>query len=137
MITQHESVIYINPSRILKCNHPTLNQGLHTKVILTPNLRIRIQVPKPNGRVQRLQPGLIILTQGCQYRHYTPAAAYKTHLPLCQGALGFLLEETCSHTISHVRCTVGYSMGKGWIEVCLWAEKEENRAQLSKHKLQD
>lgn len=48
----------------------------------------------------------------CQYSHYTQAAAYKTHLPLCQRALGFLLEETCSH-ISLVHCTVGKDV-VGW-----------------------
>ena len=49
----------------------------------------------------------------CQYSHYTQAAAYKTHLPLCQGALGFLLEKTCSHMISLVHCTVGKDV-VGW-----------------------
>lgn len=34
-------------------------------------------------------------------------------MPLCQGPLGFLLEETCSHMMSLVHCTVGKDV-VGW-----------------------
>lgn len=67
----------------------------------------------------------------CQYPHYTQASAYKTPLPLCQGALGFLLEKTCSHVISPVRCSVDKDVD-GWYcnKTCIGSSSSSSKLMM-------